>query len=183
MTLVLILGGARSGKSRLAQELALAQRTPVTVVATATARDEEMADKIALHRRDRPADWLTAEEPFDLTGALRAIPTTHTVVLDCLTLWVSNLLDRGDPPEGALALAAEVATEVAGRDGLTIVISNEVGMGVVPGTPLGRVYRDLLGEVNQVWAALADRVVFAVAGLALPLLDGQQIGAGIQRDR
>ena len=182
MTLVLILGGARSGKSSLAQALALAHESPVTVVATATAGDEEMADKIALHRRDRPADWLTVEEPFDLTDALRAIPTGHTVVLDCLTLWVANLLDRGDPSERVLALAAEVATEVAGRDGLTIAVSNEVGLGVVPGTSLGRMFRDLLGEVNQVWAGLADRVVFAVAGLALPLLDAQQIGASIQRD-
>jgi adenosyl cobinamide kinase/adenosyl cobinamide phosphate guanylyltransferase len=178
VTLVLLLGGARSGKSRLAQQLALASGAPVTFVATATARDTEMADKIAIHRHERPPSWQTVEEPLDVAGALSRVPVEHAVILDCLTLWVANLIDRGDDPSRALTLVSEAAEVAAGRTGATIVVSNEVGLGVVPASELGRAYRDVLGEVNQAWAALADRVLVTFAGRALPLLSPEEIVSG-----
>jgi adenosyl cobinamide kinase/adenosyl cobinamide phosphate guanylyltransferase len=182
MTLVVLLGGARSGKSRLAQQLAAATGSPVTVVATATAGDREMADRIAAHRAERPPDWSTVEEPLDLSGALEAVSPRDTVIVDCLTLWVANLIEGDDGAAGVLELAVRTAAVAAGRPGTTIVVSNEVGLGVVPATELGRRYRDLLGEVNGAWAGLADRAWFLVAGKALPLAGAMEIARDLARD-
>jgi adenosyl cobinamide kinase/adenosyl cobinamide phosphate guanylyltransferase len=175
VTLVLLLGGARSGKSRLAQQLAADAGMPVTVVATATAGDQEMAEKIAAHRAERPPTWTTLEEPFDLAAAFATIPDGRTVIVDCLTLWVSNLLDRGDEPGAVLELAGATCAAVSGRFHTTIVVSNEVGLGIVPANELGRAYRDLLGKVNTLWAARADRAWFTIAGRALPLAGVEEI--------
>jgi adenosylcobinamide kinase / adenosylcobinamide-phosphate guanylyltransferase len=166
MTLVLLLGGARSGKSALAVRLA-GERA--TFVATATAGDEEMAARIERHRAERPAAWATVEEPIALRAALGLIAADEDVVVDCLSLWVSNLLAAGWEDGAVEQEAAEVAASAASRAGATIVVSNEVGLGIVPMDPLGRRYRDLLGRVNAQWAAAADEAAFVVAGRQLPL--------------
>lgn len=171
MSLVLLLGGARSGKSRLALELAAAGDADVTFVATAEALDEEMAERIAAHRTERPNGWATLEEPLELERALDQVAPGATCIVDCLSLWVSNQLLRGDSSAGVEAAARAGAASAAARPGLTIAVTNEVGLGVVPTTPLGRSYRDLLGVVNRIWADASLRVAFVVAGRLLPLED------------
>ena len=167
--LTLVLGGVRAGKSGYAQRLAAAGRR-VLVVATAEAGDPEMAERIRAHQESRPKDWDTLEEPLDLAAALE--PVLHrydTVLLDCLTLWVSNLLLRVDDPwaarEDAVARAEALLALQARSDAAWIVVSNETGLGVIPPTPLGRAFQDALGRVNQCFAAQADHVCFMVAGL------------------
>lgn len=164
----MLLGGARSGKSRLALELASASGAPVTFLATGEARDAEMAERIERHRAERPGGWTTVEEPYAIEAALEGVESHHTVVLDCLTLWLANALER-DEPERVLEAAASAAGRAAGRAGLTIAISNEVGLGVVPATELGRVYRDLLGSVNRVWVEASSDALFVIAGRSLRL--------------
>jgi adenosylcobyric acid synthase len=161
--LTFLLGGARSGKSALA--LSLAGDGPVTFVATGTAGDDEMAERIERHRAERPAGWVTVEEPVALRDAVAA--AQGTVVVDCLSLWVANLLEAGWADAEVEAEAVAAAQVAAGRR--TIAVSNEVGLGVVPATPLGRRYRDVLGRVNASWAAAAEDAYFVVAGRALRL--------------
>jgi adenosylcobinamide kinase / adenosylcobinamide-phosphate guanylyltransferase len=167
--LVLLLGGARSGKSSLAVRLAADSGAPVVFVATGEARDAEMGERIARHREERPAGWKTVEEPLALARALEAAPPEWAVVVDCLSLWVANLLERGDKDIEQQAVAA--AAFAAGRGARTIAVSNEVGLGVVPATPLGRAYRDVLGRVNTIWADAAEEAYFVIAGKALRLAD------------
>lgn len=169
MPLVLLLGGARSGKSDLAGRLARARGAPVVMIATAEARDAEMAERIARHLRDRPTEWRTIEEPLELEAALGGAPDSATVVVDCLTLWVSNLLLSGEDPAAVTGRATSAAERCRRRAGLTVVVSNEVGMGIVPDNALARGYRDTLGTVNAVWAAAADHAHLLVAGRLLPL--------------
>ena len=166
MSLVVLLGGARSGKSALAVQLA-GERA--TFVATGTAEDEEMAERIRRHRDDRPAAWTTIEEPIALGAALDSVAPEETVVVDCLSLWVSNLLGARWENAAVEQEAAAVAQRAAARLGSTIVVSNEVGLGIVPINPLGRRYRDLLGLVNRTFAAQAERAVLVVAGRGLEL--------------
>jgi adenosyl cobinamide kinase/adenosyl cobinamide phosphate guanylyltransferase len=168
--LTLLLGGARSGKSALAVEIGRRHAGPVTFIATSPSTiDDDLAGRITRHRAERPA-WPTIEEPVDLAAALVAAGDDLAIV-DCLTLWVSNLLHRGDD-EGAIeATAADVAAVTTARGGPTVAITNEVGLGVHPPTELGRRYRDLLGRVNQRWAAVADTSLLLVAGRAIPLTD------------
>jgi adenosyl cobinamide kinase/adenosyl cobinamide phosphate guanylyltransferase len=167
MGITLLVGGARSGKSALAVRMAVAQAAPVVVIATGEARDAEMAERIERHRRERPAEWETIEEPLALAPTLAAVDPSACVVVDCLTLWVANLLERnGADIEGAGREAAQAA---AARLGPTIVVTNEVGSGVVPADPATRTYRDALGRVNGAWAALADRALLLVAGRAISL--------------
>jgi adenosyl cobinamide kinase/adenosyl cobinamide phosphate guanylyltransferase len=166
--LIVLLGGARSGKSALAQRIAGAQPQPVVVIATAEARDGDMADRIARHRADRPAGWQTIEEPLDVAGALADTPPGSCAILDDLTVWVSNLMEGSDEPH-VLAAAAAAAAAAARRPGLTIAVSNETGLGVVPVSALGRHYRDVLGRVNAIWAAAADESYLLVAGRLLAL--------------
>jgi adenosylcobinamide kinase / adenosylcobinamide-phosphate guanylyltransferase len=184
VALTLILGGARSGKSAYAERLAATSRRPVLYLATATAGDEEMAARIAAHRAARPAGWRTVEAPEELVGAVAAHAREGEVVLvDCLTLWVSNVLLReiGEAAD-AVPFAVESALEArlcAETDRLLdrakelgaalMLVSNEVGMGLVPPFPLGRVYRDALGRVNQTVARRADAVVLMVAGIPVDL--------------
>jgi adenosylcobinamide kinase/adenosylcobinamide-phosphate guanylyltransferase len=165
----LVLGGARSGKSRYAEALIAAFKArwqpPWVYVATAEPGDTEMAERIAAHRTRRGADWRTIEAPRDLAGSLqacRAVP----VLIDCLTLWLSNLM----------AADADIETEIAALERALaeaqapiVMVANEVGSGVVPSYPLGRRFRDLQGVLNQRLAARADRVVLVVAGLPLAL--------------
>ena len=166
MSLVVLLGGARSGKSALAT--ALGGRR-ATLIATATADDDEMAARIERHRAERSATWTTVEEPLALGDALAAADGGETLVVDCLSLWVSNLLEAGWADDAVEAEARRVALEAARRPGLTVAVSNEVGLGVVPATPLGRRYRDVLGRVNAIWAAEAERALLVVAGRTLEL--------------
>jgi adenosyl cobinamide kinase/adenosyl cobinamide phosphate guanylyltransferase len=169
MSLVLLLGGARSGKSSLAVELARRRGGSVVVVATAEARDDEMAARIRAHRAERPAEWGTVEEPVDVAAALARVDDEATLVLDCLSLWVANLLERGDGESDVEERARKTAACARGRSGLSIAVSNEVGLGVVPPSALGRRYRDVLGRVNAEWAAAADDALLVVAGRALRL--------------
>jgi adenosylcobinamide kinase/adenosylcobinamide-phosphate guanylyltransferase len=172
----------RSGKS--ARALALAHDRsggkPVLFVATAQALDDEMATRIAVHRGERPAHWLTLEEPQDLANALRArlkadADRPALVVVDCLTLWVSNILlavDEDTDAEAMLADRTRALLEVFWLHHATtptIVVTNEVGLGVVPATSLGRRYRDALGRVNQIVAAAADEVILLVSGIDVPI--------------
>jgi adenosylcobinamide kinase / adenosylcobinamide-phosphate guanylyltransferase len=175
MALTLLLGGARSGKSALAQRLAGRWDGPVMVLATGQARDAEMAGRIARHRAGRPAGWRTVEEPLELEAALVAAPAGAFVVLDCLTLWVSNLLEHGLGDDLIEARARSAAAAAADRTAPTVAVSNEVGAGIVPADALARRYRDLLGQVNAAWAAAADRSLLLVAGRALPLRDPLEV--------
>jgi adenosylcobinamide kinase / adenosylcobinamide-phosphate guanylyltransferase len=171
MALTVLLGGARSGKSALAQRLAGRWGGPVTVLATGQARDAEMAERIARHRATRPAGWRTVEEPLELEAALAAAPADAFVVVDCLTLWVANLLERGLADGQVEERARSAAAAAAARAAPTVAVSNEVGAGIVPADALARRYRDLLGQVNAGWAAAADRALLLVAGRAVALAD------------
>jgi adenosylcobinamide kinase / adenosylcobinamide-phosphate guanylyltransferase len=168
MPLVLLIGGARSGKSELALRLASEQSSPVAFLATAQAGDAEMAARIAQHRLERPDSWQTIEEPLRLRETIDELTNEDCLVIDCLTLWTANALESlgSDQVEAQATAAARVA---AARPGLTVVITNEVGLGIVPDNVLGRSYRDLLGRVNAIWAEAADQVYLLVAGRALAL--------------
>ena len=171
--LILILGGARSGKSAFAAQLA-GQGRRVLFVATAEALDEDMERRIDAHRAGRPPEWVTLEEPRDLTSILLQPLENHdTCLLDCLTVWVSNLLlakEANPDAEAEILMEVDHLLEVYNRSPASwIVVSNEVGLGVVPSSELGSRYRDVLGRVNQAVASRADKVYLMVAGLALEL--------------
>jgi adenosylcobinamide kinase/adenosylcobinamide-phosphate guanylyltransferase len=164
---LLIVGGARSGKSRFAVE-GLAHRGRIVFVATAEARDEEMAKRIARHRAERPSHWTTVEEPLDLVRTLRGLEgKTDGLVVDCLTLWVSNRLLRGDGDDAILEEASALGELIGRRRSRLTLVSNEVGQGVHPETASGLRFRDLLGSVNQRIAIACDTVVLMVAGIPL----------------
>ncbi len=189
----MILGGARSGKSAFAERLAASSGRTVAFIATATASDDEMRERIARHRASRPKLWHTLEEPLDLAGAIQqAYKLADVVLLDCVTLWLSNMLLQGSGLDGIdgddkeqeelritsnlfderslKQIEALLAVVQAAEPGKTlIVVTNEVGLGIVPAYPLGRVYRDTLGYVNQRLAQAADRVYLMVAGMAVDI--------------
>ncbi len=161
----LILGGVRSGKSRYAGELARLAARPVTLIATASAQDEEMAARIAAHRVNRPSDWTVIEEPTHLAAALRASASpTRLVIVDCLTLWLSNLLCGAD---GAALRRESVSLleTLASLPGDCVLVANEVGFGIIPVNALARRFADEAGTLHQQLGALCDRVVLMVAGL------------------
>lgn len=169
----LILGGARSGKSTLAQEMATRAST-VLFVATAEALDDEMRNRINEHRRSRPGNWRTIEVPVRVGEVvIQEHRGEDLVLIDCITLLVSNLLTRNDPEAACERhVVAEVGGLIAAVDTLAadfIMVSNEVGLGLVPDNALGRTYRDMLGKVNQKLAARADEVFFLAAGLPLKI--------------
>jgi len=166
-SVTLVLGGARSGKSRYAQQLA-EQASRVVFVATAKRSDDEMRAKIDRHRADRPKEWLTVEEPLDLAKALAEHELgCDVIVMDCLTLFAANLLE-GDGEEVERRVEA-LCSSLQSVHCSVVLVSNEVGSGVVPAYPIGVRYRDLLGEINQKIARVADDVVLMVAGLPLAL--------------
>jgi adenosylcobinamide kinase / adenosylcobinamide-phosphate guanylyltransferase len=171
MALTVLLGGARSGKSALATRLAAAEGGSVTVVATGEARDDEMAERIRAHRAARPEGWTTIEEPLELARAIEDVPPDDVVIVDCLSLWVSNALEAGLGHERIAGEARAAADALAVRRAPAFGVSNEVGLGIVPMHPLGRAYRDLLGRVNATWAAAADRAFLVVADRVLALAD------------
>ena len=137
---------------------------PWIYVATAEARDEEMAERIAAHKARRAAGWQTVEAPHELSGALRTAPADAAVLIDCLTLWLSNLMESESDIE---AQTAELQEALAERPGPTVIVSNEVGLGIVPDNALARRFRDLQGSLNQQLASQAERVIMMVAGIAV----------------
>lgn len=169
MTKELILGGARSGKSALAEKLALESGLAVTYIATATAGDGEMSERIAHHRVRRPAAWQVVEEPVRLAAALAAhAAPERCLIVDCLTLWLNNLLATED--EALLHREQEALLEtLPNLPGCIFLVSNEVGMGIVPLGELSRRFCDEAGRLHQDLARICDRVVFVVAGLPLVL--------------
>ena len=167
MPVTLVLGGARSGKSALAERLTLAAGGPPVYVATAEAWDDEMRARIALHRAQRDGQgWRTIEAPISMPQAL--VETSGPVLVDCLTLWLTNLM-LGEHDIEAATTALLAALE---RPALTVLVANEVGLGIVPDNALARRFRDAAGRLNQTIAARADTVVFTAAGLPL-VLKGQ----------
>jgi adenosylcobinamide kinase/adenosylcobinamide-phosphate guanylyltransferase len=160
----LILGGARSGKTTHALKLAEATTGGLVMIATAQALDDEMAERIARHQAERGLRWRTLEAPLDLAGALAQVRADETAVIDCLTLWVSNLMfaEHDIERETETLIAA-----LAGRD--VVLVSNEVGLGIVPDNALARRFRDEAGRLNQRLAAAVERVLFIAAGLPLAL--------------
>lgn len=158
----LVLGGARSGKSRYAEWLIGTCPKPWVYVATAEAKDSEMAERIAAHKARREAGWQTVEAPHELPEALVAAPQDAAVLVDCLTLWLSNLMLASFNVE---AMSERLEGALAARAGPTVLVSNEVGLGIVPDNALARRFRDLQGTLNQNLAARATRVIMMVAGL------------------
>jgi adenosyl cobinamide kinase/adenosyl cobinamide phosphate guanylyltransferase len=171
MGLTVLLGGARSGKSELSSELAAATDLPVVVVVTAEARDAEMTERIRRHRESRPAAWVTVEAPVEVARAVGELAPNAFVVLDCLSLWVSNAIEAKLGDERILHEAREIASALAKREAPAVVVSNEVGLGIVPMNALARRYRDTLGRVNAAFVDAAERAYFVVAGKALALED------------
>ena len=165
-----ITGGARSGKSSYAEKLALDHGGKRAYIATAQAFDDEMAARIEKHRKDRGADWDTYEEPLAVAELLGKLSGRYQVVLlDCLTLWLSNVMAHTDGDGPVLSRAEELAKAVKGFDGSCIVVSNEVGLGIVPDNPLARKFRDLAGILNQKLAQVADEVYFTAAGIPVKI--------------
>jgi len=173
---ILILGGARSGKSQFAQELAQKLSDNVLFVATAEALDDEMHARIMEHRKNRPATWKTVEAPRQIGRALKGnIPGTRVVLIDCLTLLASNIMTGGSQPsredceESIRTEIRELIAAIDEAEATFIVVSNEVGMGLVPDNALGREYRDNLGKVNQMLASRSNVVYLMVAGIPVKI--------------
>lgn len=173
---VLITGGSRSGKSSYAQKLAEEMDGPRAFVATCPVIDDEMAERIEKHQKDRAAaNWDTIEEPTDLAGALRKARGYNVVLVDCLTLWVNNLMYEAErrgqvvTEDDVAKTCLEVLDACSALTGTVLFVTNEVGMGIVPGDAVSRRYRDLVGRVNQVIAAAADAVTFVACGIPMSL--------------
>ena len=163
----LVLGGARSGKSRYAEALVARAAPRALYLATAEAGDEEMAERIRQHRARRGALWETLEEPLALGASLRReARADRPILVDCLTLWLANLLAAGRAVDGEIAALLETLPDLAGP---VVFVANEVGLGIVPENALARRFRDDAGRLNQQLAACAERVVFIAAGLPLVL--------------
>ena len=163
--LVLVLGGARSGKSRQAEALVTSLPAPWIYIATAEAHDAEMAERIAAHRATRAPGWRTVEAPLDLAAAL-AEAGARPVLVDCLTLWLTNLLLAG---HDIAAAQDDLLAALARREAPTVLVSNEVGLGIVPDNALARRFRDAAGRLNQRVAAIAYHALFIAAGLPIRL--------------
>ena len=182
MSLTVLIGGARSGKSSLAVDIGqrfdarsdaqsgFESNGHVTFIATAPAFDGDMAKRIARHRTERPAHWTTVEEQIELATAITSAPD-GLVIVDCLTLWTSNLIWAEQPDTTIRERATAGASAAEHRDGPVVVITNEVGLGIVPENELARRYRDIHGWVNQEWVRRSDRALHLVAGRAVPLVD------------
>jgi len=171
MPMILLLGGARSGKSALAVSLMSTCGDDVVMLATGEGGDEEMRRRIEMHRTTRPPGWTIVEEPIEIERAIAGVGSSRCLLVDCLTLWVSNLIGRGLADDDIEGLSLRAAAAGAAREGPTIVVSNEVGSGIVPDNALARRYRDLLGRVNAQWGHVSDNVYLTVAGGVVPVLE------------
>jgi adenosyl cobinamide kinase/adenosyl cobinamide phosphate guanylyltransferase len=170
VNLILVIGGARSGKSRHAESLVATTKPPWTYIATAEAGDEEMAVRIKMHRERRGSGWRSVEAPRELSSALAANATTP-VLVDCLTLWLSNLMLAGADVDREIE---HLEKALAAMKAPAVLVANEVGLGIVPEHPLGRQFRDRQGILNQRMAARANRVILMVAGLPLVVKGGPE---------
>jgi adenosylcobinamide kinase/adenosylcobinamide-phosphate guanylyltransferase len=166
--ITVLTGGARSGKSAYAVELGRRHQGPVLFMATAPPLDDDMKARIDRHVSERP-DWPTVEEPFDIAPTIRTATSPTLVIVDCLTLWVSNLMWRGNSDSDVESIAARLADDLRATSADVVLITNEVGLGVHPESELGRRYRDLLGRVNQIVVGVSDRALFMMSGRALVL--------------
>ena len=166
--LTLLVGGARSGKSSLAVQLAEGFEGPVVFVATAVVGDDDMAARVARHRAERPKSWSTPENPTFASADVGAVDATACVVVDCLTLWVNEMMAASDA-SSIVESAHRLAADLAARTAPTIVVTNEVGLGLVPMNPIARQYRDTLGNVNRTFGSAAAQSYFVSAGLLLAL--------------
>lgn len=165
-----ITGGARSGKSAFAEKLASGLTGRRAYVATAQALDAEMAARIEKHRQDRNTAWDTYEEPLATAELLRKLSTSHSIaLLDCLTLWLSNVMAHAENDDAISSRADELVSAVKEFSGVCIVVSNEVGLGIVPDNPLARKFRDFAGMLNQSVARVADEVYFTAAGIPMKI--------------
>lgn len=171
MSFVFITGGARSGKSDYAMSLAEKSRGRLVYIATATPGDDEMRERIENHRRSRGMNWKTIEETLDLSGAVSSLGGENTVVIDCLTLWLTNLMmqDMETFEDVAVNKARELAEAFRMFKGTAIAVSNEVGLGIVPENALSRRFRDVAGLANRVMAASADEVYWVVSGIPVKI--------------
>lgn len=169
MALTVLTGPVSSGKSRLAAQLAAGWAGQVETIVTAEALDEEMALRIERHRASRPAAWRVHEEPLELARSIRALDAASFAIVDCLTVWASNRLGAGDSGDRVLALARRAAEAAFERSSPTVVVTNEVGWGIVPMNDLARAYRDVLGRVNSAFVERSGRAWLVVAGRAVPL--------------
>jgi adenosylcobinamide kinase / adenosylcobinamide-phosphate guanylyltransferase len=176
LSLLLLIGGVRSGKSSHAVSHAMRTGRAVTFIATAEAFDDDMRTRIDHHRAERPADWTVVEVPVELGTAIAAADDDHVVIVDCLTVWLANLFHHLPADSDRRQQIDDMAGALRARAGRTIVITNEVGMGLHPDTELGRRYRDELGRVNQLVAAAADDVWMMVAGRAMRLTPVESLG-------
>jgi adenosylcobinamide kinase/adenosylcobinamide-phosphate guanylyltransferase len=176
--LILVLGGSRSGKSEFAEKIAADTNKRVAYIATAAICDEEMAERVRLHQERRPDSWVTVEEETDIPGVLGKYGQGDALLLDCVTVWITNLLlaqQQSDLKTASIKIEQYILGQVAripeaveyGAD--LIVVSSEVGLGLIPEYPLGRVFRDLVGKTNQLLASKADRVFLLVAGIPMEL--------------
>ncbi|MBU2541164.1 MAG: bifunctional adenosylcobinamide kinase/adenosylcobinamide-phosphate guanylyltransferase [Candidatus Omnitrophica bacterium] len=171
--IIFILGGARSGKSAYAVKLAKGLDKKVAFLATCLPLDKEMKERISLHKKKRPAHWQTFEQPKDLTPTLRKIcPKFNVIIIDCLTILISNLLGQGLKCAAVENRIAKMLKILKQSKPTSIIVSNEVGLGIVPENALGRRFRDLAGRVNQNVAARANDVFFMVSGLPLKVRKG-----------
>ena len=177
--LILVTGGQRSGKSSFALKIAQSVSSSRYFIATAEAGDGEMEERIEKHRKEREqSGWTTIEEPLDIPAALRSVPADSVAIVDCLTLWVSNLMMSEVLTEDEAADRARLALKAARESGASFVfVTNEVGMGVVPMSKEARLYCDLLGRVTQVVAGESDHVYLLVSGLPLTLKGGLESGS------
>lgn len=172
--ITLVLGGARSGKSRIAQELAIASSQPVVYIATATALDEEMATRIQHHQHNRPSEWRLRECPLNLATALQEeTQQPQTILVDCLTLWLNNKLFE-NPEQDFSALFDALVNSLSANNANVIFVANEVGLGIIPLGEVSRKFVDEAGRLNQRLAQIADKVLFVAAGLPLALKDTTQ---------
>lgn len=178
MALTLITGAVRSGKSRLAVRLASESNGPVVFIATAGAGDDEMKRRIERHRSERPEGWETIEEQRELDKSLAGTPADACVLIDCLNLWVSNLMGDGHTDDEIEVRARRAAAVAGARVGPTIAVTNEVGWSIHPPTDLGRRFIEVLGRVNQIWSEVALQAYLVVAGRVLVL--GPPVVMGIE---
>lgn len=170
-----LLGGARSGKSDLAQRLIASVGSRVSVVVTAEAGDAEMVDRISRHQLSRPKSWATLEAPRSLGATISGVPSDHALLVDCISFWVANRVMDGDPSEAIESEAGNIARHLAARLSPVVVVGNEVGQGLVPADEVSRRFRDVNGRVNRILADTADKSLLVVAGRLLPLQPAEDI--------